>query len=478
MRKNNLRLGYLPVELRFREVVVKIRSQDSEGGLNVKRCAVVLILIGLVAGFTLTSFASDDLVEIRFLTQASPAGEQYAKVFAELEEYGYKVIVEQVPWVTYLEKAQLAIQSRVSPYDVINANVEWILPSYVAGEKVFPLNQFMDKDAIGLDDFLPITLDNVFWPPFEKNKPKGVYDEWENGLLFGIPSLSDSTPLTYRKDWFEEAGIMEPPKNWDEFLEVAKKMTQDLDGDGIPDRYGFAFAALPEGGNLTDYWMMFIYSWGADLLDENFMPAFNNPKGIAATQFMVDLLHKHKVVPPGVLTYGIPEAFDAYKKGITAMTTQWGYALTSVEDPDESLAAGKSGYAAPPFGERIGARFAQWAYTIPRAARDPEVSWQFIRLISSPEIQSKLLPNVPPSLIQVADEIAQDYPGTYLVGLMETISANEISIKPQIPNILELDAAIAYPIYEALAGRTSVEQALAEAEKAAIEVLRKGNLIK
>ncbi|MCX6262013.1 MAG: extracellular solute-binding protein, partial [Bacteroidia bacterium] len=93
-------------------------------------------------------FAAEQLREIRFLCQASPAGEKYAKVFAGFEKYGFKVIVEQVPWVNYLEKAQLAVQSKVSPYDVINANVEWVLPSYVTSGSVLPLNEFLAKDPV------------------------------------------------------------------------------------------------------------------------------------------------------------------------------------------------------------------------------------------------------------------------------------------------------------------------------------------
>ncbi|MCX6262012.1 MAG: extracellular solute-binding protein [Bacteroidia bacterium] len=180
-------------------------------------------------------------------------------------------------------------------------------------------------------------------------------------------------------------------------------MTKDTNGDGTMERYGYAFASIPEGGQLTDYWMLFVYSWGADLLDGNFKPAFNNPKGVEATQYMADLLHKYKVVPPGVLTYGIPQAFDAFKKGITAMTTQWGYALASVEDPNESAVAGNAAYAVPPSKARLGARFAQWAYTIPTNARDPQASWEFIKLASSLESQIALLPEVPRNINKTTD---------------------------------------------------------------------------
>lgn len=442
-----------------------------------KFLVITLVIVLAVGVFGSSTFAAGKkLQEIRFLTQASPAGEKYAEVFSKFEKYGYKVIVEQVPWVTYLEKAQLAVKSKTCPYDVINANVEWVLPSYVASGGVLPLNKFMKKDELKLDEFLPITLNNVYWPKDSKYKPNGIYKEWDKGLLYGVPSLSDSTPLTYRKDWFAEAGIAEPPKTWEEFLTVCKKMTRDTNGDGFPERYGYAFASIPEGGQLSDYWMLFVYSWGADLLTEDYKPAFNNRKGIEATQFMADLLHKHKVVPPGVLTYGIPQAFDAYKKGITAMTTQWGYALTSVEDANESAAAGRSGYTLPPARERVGARFAQWAYTIPSNARNPKASWEFIKLASSIAAQSDLLPEVPPSRKKAAELAIDKYPNAYLAGLMKAISSSDVSVKPQIPNILEVDAAVSYQVFEAISGKLSVKEALQNAAQAAIRVIEKAGL--
>ena len=139
-----------------------------------KKILLIFSLTVVVISFlSFNIFAADQLKEIRFLCQASPAGEKYEEVFSGFEKYGFKVIVEQVPWVNYLEKAQLAVQSKVSPYDVINANVEWVLPSYVMSDAVMPLNEFIEKDPIDYNDFLSITLDNVFWPKDSKYNPPG-----------------------------------------------------------------------------------------------------------------------------------------------------------------------------------------------------------------------------------------------------------------------------------------------------------------
>jgi multiple sugar transport system substrate-binding protein len=50
----------------------------------------------------------------------------------------------------------------------------------------------------------------------------------------------------YRTDLFEEKGL-EPPQTWEEMLEVAQELTEDLDGDGQIDRYGLAMSMQVSG---------------------------------------------------------------------------------------------------------------------------------------------------------------------------------------------------------------------------------------
>lgn len=435
--------------------------------------SLIVMMAGVGIGWMSMSVVGKELKEVRFLCMAAPSGRKYAEVFKEFEKYGIKVIVDQVPWTTYLEKSSIAIQAPECPYDVINANVDWVLTSWVVADNVLPLNQYVEKSNYALDDFLPVTLANVYWPKDQKYKSTGKFWDWENGILYGIPSLVDASPLSYRKDWFIEAGIPGPPKTWEEFLIDAQKLTQDRNGDGTIDQWGYAYACAPEGGQMTNSWIRIAHSWGAQLLDEKFRPSFNNEYGVESAQFLVDLFRKYKVVPPGVLTYGIPEAFDVYKKGLVAMCVQWGNALASVEDPFESRAAGKTGYVVNVVKRRIAARIAQWVYVIPKGAKDPETSWKFIQLASSSEIMKKLLPEVPPSRESVFGYVKQKFPDSYLVPLGKICRREDVYIQLQIPNAFEVDAALAYPLYDAIAGKKSVDQALSEAEKKIYKIMEK-----
>jgi len=63
------------------------------------------------------------------------------------------------------------------------------------------------------------------------NWPAGVIGAASiDGALYGIPNEIDVYALNYNKRLFEEAGIAEPPKTWDEFLAAAEKLTDPAKG--------------------------------------------------------------------------------------------------------------------------------------------------------------------------------------------------------------------------------------------------------
>ncbi len=63
-----------------------------------------------------------------------------------------------------------------------------------------------------------------------------------NGAVSGIPVLMESQIVLYNKDAFEEAHIIPPnsanPWTWDDLRVVARKLTMDLDHDGVVDQWG------------------------------------------------------------------------------------------------------------------------------------------------------------------------------------------------------------------------------------------------
>ena len=109
------------------------------------------------------------------------------------------------------------------------------------------------------------------------------------GKQLGIPFGVDMEFIAYNKKLFDEAGVDYPRDDWilEEFLEKAKRLTKDRNGDGRIDQYGF------RGG-------LDCSAFGAQILAEDGSRACcNTPQMVRHLQFHLDLAHKWRVAPCG-----------------------------------------------------------------------------------------------------------------------------------------------------------------------------------
>ncbi len=88
-------------------------------------------------------------------------------------------------------------------------------------------------------------------PYISNDMKKDILDiAWEtvtrpNGEVEGIPFLIESLVVIYNKTLFTEEGIIPPdinhPWTWDDLKAAAKKLTKDINSDGLIDQYGAGF---------------------------------------------------------------------------------------------------------------------------------------------------------------------------------------------------------------------------------------------
>jgi multiple sugar transport system substrate-binding protein len=125
--------------------------------------------------------------------------------------------------------------------------------------------------------------------------------------------------LYYNKKLFREAGIVDaqgearPPATREEFLDAARKLTRDTDGNGKPDQWGFVFTWQR---NIA-YTLM--RQWGGEMFSPDLSRCtLGEPRNVQALQFCADLIHKEHVAPS-------PENFDAwigFRQGKVAMAME------------------------------------------------------------------------------------------------------------------------------------------------------------
>ena len=255
-------------------------------GLGRRFCRVLLICS--LCGLALTTGCQKDEKAaekrtIRFTTWGSPASNQvYQEVVDEFEKKNPDIHVElmMLPWDAYHRKI-LTMVAAGSQLDVMRLAHSYF-PQFMEKGVLLPLDTYVKKDGeeIDLDDFYPEALMGC---------------RADDGRLYGLPVDIAGWAVFYNRGMFDRAGLAYPDESWtwDTLIEVARKLTQDLDGDGLIDQYG-AYVKVKMG-------VIELLSGqsGATILnDDGGRCTFNTPEGRAVVQLLYDLIVKHKVVPP------------------------------------------------------------------------------------------------------------------------------------------------------------------------------------
>jgi multiple sugar transport system substrate-binding protein len=104
--------------------------------------------------------------------------------------------------------------------------------------------------------------------------------------------------IYYNRKLFGELGVETPPDSgwtWDQFLETARQVTRDTDGDGRSDIYALS---LPRR---FYEWIPFVWSAGGDAMDpegRHTAGYLDSPETVDALAFISSLSTQHQVVPP------------------------------------------------------------------------------------------------------------------------------------------------------------------------------------
>lgn len=265
-----------------------------------KKAGVLLILAAFLIGFSITAQAEVGRLwygeqpewakGVDKLTVFNLGGLEYDPAITELALAfealtGIHVDLYPAPAATLLEEASRSLALGESTYDILDFPPSWTMPDWVNAGWIVPL-----------DDVIPSRIKEQWYAPL-------IPSTMKDGKTYFIRHQVEVRMLMYRKDLFESAGLDGPPKDWDELVEFAKKLTVDKDGDGNIDQWGYAYSADPSGETVLETFGSFLNMAGGKMWNEDGSAAFNSPEGEAALQFMADLVHKHKVTPPGVITY-------------------------------------------------------------------------------------------------------------------------------------------------------------------------------
>jgi multiple sugar transport system substrate-binding protein len=272
-----------------------------------KKISALLLLAILVVGSILTgcgnqasSGKAGGKTQLTFMFRGQPKELQAYQATVKKYEQSHpnvKVTVVSVAPDQYDTKLKAAIAGHKIP-DVFFYN-----PAQVKAYANSGILLDMTKYVEGSKD---VKLSDMW----EKGVNKYRYDgkNTGTGAIYGLPKDISGFALGYNKTMFEKAGIPLPDKDkpytWQQFIDVAKKLTKDTNGDGKVDQFGTGF-------NVQWSLAPFVWDNGADWIDKTHTKVtIDDPKFIEALQWFADQQNKYKVTP----SISEAQSLDTYQR--------------------------------------------------------------------------------------------------------------------------------------------------------------------
>ena len=160
----------------------------------------------------------------------------------------------------------------------------------------------------------------------------------DNGVMMGaqyaFPFVVGSPRIMfYNRDILEANGITEPPSTWEGFVEVAKKIDIDPDGDGARDIYPFIQAWNdPEIGGLNATYWPFLWQAGGEIVNTDGTLALNSPEALEAARFVYDLRFTHDILDESVSSLSYEDVDNLMLEGKVAFSFSRTTFLKSLDD--------------------------------------------------------------------------------------------------------------------------------------------------
>ena len=297
--------------------------------------------------------------------------------------------------------------------------------------------------------------------------------------LYAAPFYGESSMVMYRTDLAEAAGLDFPEApTWDFIKEAAAAMT-----DAENEVYGICLRGKAGWGENMAFLTAMANSYGARWFDEEWNAQFDSPEWKETLQTYVDLMNE--AGPPGASSNGFNENLALFQQGRCAMWIDATVAASFVTNPDDSEVADSVGFALAPdtgLGKRGNWLWA-WTLGIPASTDAPEaaetfVSWATSKGYTELVAENEGWANVPPGTRTSLYE-NQEYQDAAPFAQMTLESIN--AADPQnptvdpvpytgvqfvaIPEFQSIGTAVGQQFSAALAGQTSVDDALANAQQ-------------
>jgi sorbitol/mannitol transport system substrate-binding protein len=300
-----------------------------------------------------------------------------------------------------------------------------------------------------------------------------------NGKLYAVPFYAESSFTFYRKDLFDQAGIkMADKPTYDQIAEYAAKLT-----DKSKEQYGFCQRGKPGWGENMAFVGPMVNAFGGRWFNEKWEPQLTTGPWKNAITYYVKNMREYG--PPGATANGHNENRALFATGHCAIWVDATSAAGYIYNPKESQVADKTAFAPAPVQVTSNGSgwFWAWSLGIPASTKKADAAKSFVKWATSKEYIT-LVGNeagwvsAPPGTRKSTYDNPEYQKAAPFAKVVYDSIANADLTKPTkdpvpyigiqyvaIPEFQGIGTVVGQQFAAALAGQSTVDQALESAQR-------------
>jgi multiple sugar transport system substrate-binding protein len=214
---------------------------------------------------------------------------------------------ETFPYDAYNQKVASSVPAGQGP-DVVNLFYGW-LPQFVDGGFLQPLPA---------KDFPVKNIESSFVPMIKTSKIGGQY--------YALPTAVRTLAVFYNKDLFKQAGVLTPPRTWEDFIAAGQKVAK-----GTAPRFTtLGFGIQPDGQDYHVLREVLVRQFGGTPYSaDGRQVTYDSDAGVKAMTFYTELFSKYKLGVPNFFP-GNNSYRDAFIAGRVGMIIDGSFAVGTI----------------------------------------------------------------------------------------------------------------------------------------------------
>lgn len=213
--------------------------------------------------------------------------------------------------------------------------------------------------------------------------PRAISGVEESGRAHGVPAMMNPSPMHWRRDLLEEAGLAYP-KDMFQFVDVCRKIQKP------PALYGAGFCLGRAGDGMQNI-QNILWLFDSWMTREDGSLSIDSPGTVEGLKFINKMFNEDRIIPPSAVNWDNTGNNEAYQSGQAAFVCNPAavYSSLSVGDPELAERTGLSTFPAGPAGSFAMGGFR--AYGAFATVKEPGLAKDAMRWIMQPDRHAFLL---------------------------------------------------------------------------------------